>query len=708
MDRRSTRALSAWQRVVAAAGTVGIVAGVLALGTPNASAASQAAGQRAASQSAGSAARPSASETTKDYVIRFWGRWITWTQQNTIIRLHGRNTLIGPETIDPTFQAVNLINDDTIYAFGYVDVTQGPAVLTIPPTDVTYSVLVLDMFQSVVETDLPSTPGTYLLVREGWQGTVPAGMTKVTIPRELPLTLWNIRSDKYSATNQDMVAQATAFRASLRMTTLANYQADPSSGPTKVLPTVPTFALSLKLIEDALATGTPSLFLRTLQRAAENPDTSPLSASDRQLMRAFNQDFAAAQQAARRGNPVPLARILAAVRDAYRDIVVHFRTHVGATNWIYFDNIADWHRLPRPGRGQRILHGLQQRRRRRLLAGLRRPRRLNGARHNYKLHFTADQLPDAKRFWSLTAYTPRTVELIPNPANRYLVARYTPARSTTPTAHSTSTCRSPSPRTSRPRTGCRHAAECSKSPPSWRAASGALGCRGVLAGRGECSDEAVAAVGHGGGGLVGVCEPPVDDCRDDLLPDVGGELVVFVVGEAVAAEHLADSLDGQAVHLCLVAERGVAGGRAGRERWVGQDRPLQSAALQGAEDRRQGLAGPLQRRSLLGLGDPIHQMRSGSVEACKMEPLLGAEVLVNQRLRDARPRRDRRHRGVHVAVPGELVNRRVEDLMFAVGPRHPLGTDASTGHCHTHSLTLEPIPRPRPLASANHGSRSLS
>jgi hypothetical protein len=429
MDRRSTRALSAWQRVVAAAGTVGIVAGVLALGTPNASAASQAAGQRAASQSAGSAARPSASETTKDYVIRFWGRWITWTQQNTIIRLHGRNTLIGPETIDPTFQAVNLINDDTIYAFGYVDVTQGPAVLTIPPTDVTYSVLVLDMFQSVVETDLPSTPGTYLLVREGWQGTVPAGMTKVTIPRELPLTLWNIRSDKYSATNQDMVAQATAFRASLRMTTLANYQADPSSGPTKVLPTVPTFALSLKLIEDALATGTPSLFLRTLQRAAENPDTSPLSASDRQLMRAFNQDFAAAQQAARRGNPVPLARIHAAVRAAYRDIVVHFRTHVGATNWIYFNNIADWGTayLDRAAVNEYCM-GCNNA----AAAGYwqafvdRAGHRLNGAQHNYKLHFDADQLPDAKRFWSLTAYTPGALELIPNPANKYLVARYTP------------------------------------------------------------------------------------------------------------------------------------------------------------------------------------------------------------------------------------------------------------------------------------------
>jgi len=148
-----------WRRLVAVGGTVAMVAGMLALGAP----AANAAAQRGASQSAGSAASAAQSgayQTTKDYVIRFWGRWITWTQQNTIIRAQGNNTLIGPETIDWRFQAVNLINDDTVYAFGYVDLTQGPVVLTIPPTEVTFSVLVLDMFQEVVQTDLPTTPGT--------------------------------------------------------------------------------------------------------------------------------------------------------------------------------------------------------------------------------------------------------------------------------------------------------------------------------------------------------------------------------------------------------------------------------------------------------------------------------------------------------------------------------------------------------------------
>jgi hypothetical protein len=32
-----------------------------------------------------------------------------------------------------------------------------------------------------------------------------------------------------------------------------------------------------------------------------------------------------------------------------------------------------------------------------------------------------DQIPDAERFWSITAYTPYAIELVPNPANKYAV-----------------------------------------------------------------------------------------------------------------------------------------------------------------------------------------------------------------------------------------------------------------------------------------------
>jgi len=36
--------------------------------------------------------------------------------------------------------------------------------------------------------------------------------------------------------------------------------------------------------------------------------------------------------------------------------------------------------------------------------------------------------PEASRFWSLTAYAPEAIELVPNPINKYVVASYTGAQ----------------------------------------------------------------------------------------------------------------------------------------------------------------------------------------------------------------------------------------------------------------------------------------
>src|SRR4051812_47798396 len=107
--------VSIWRRAVAVAGTVGLVAGLLAVGAPTANAAGQ---QATASQSADSAA-----QITRDYTIRFWPRWISYTQQQGYLATLGANQLIGPEIpMGPQFRIINSINDDTIYASSfYID-----------------------------------------------------------------------------------------------------------------------------------------------------------------------------------------------------------------------------------------------------------------------------------------------------------------------------------------------------------------------------------------------------------------------------------------------------------------------------------------------------------------------------------------------------------------------------------------------------------
>jgi hypothetical protein len=104
--------------------------------------------------------------------------------------------------------------------------------------------------------------------------------------------------------------------------------------------------------------------------------------------------------------------------------------NTGPTNWIHFTNIGDWgrHVIDRAGITEFIqyannisaaayYHAFKD--------GAGRP--LDGTDPlGYVLTFRKDQIPEAKRFWSITAYTPQAIELVANPANKYAVARYTP------------------------------------------------------------------------------------------------------------------------------------------------------------------------------------------------------------------------------------------------------------------------------------------
>ena len=412
MNRRSM-----WRRVVAVAGTVGLVAGLLTVGAPTASAAGQ---RTSAAQSADSAA-----QITRDYVIRYWSRWTTFYQQKAFEAANGASTLAGPAIpMGPQFRLINAINDDTIYASSLdLDLRQGPVILTIPATPTIYSILPLNVFQETFATSIPDqTPGTYALTLPSWRGILPSGVTRVDVP--YPVTQWFFRADKYSPTGQDMIAEADTFRLGLRMQTLANYLANPTAGAPTIAPLFPYFAFSFKLAQDTGALRTPRLFLRSMQRAVHDPTTTPMSASDLRLSRQFDQAFAAAQ-----GNPLQMRRIERAVAEAYHAIVERWMTHVGPTNWVHFDNFADWGTayLDRAASVEYCQFCNN-----RAAAGYwsafkdKSGRWLNGARHDYKLTFPANQIPDAKRFWSVTAYTPNTIELIRNPANKYLVARYTP------------------------------------------------------------------------------------------------------------------------------------------------------------------------------------------------------------------------------------------------------------------------------------------
>jgi hypothetical protein len=111
-------------------------------------------------------------------------------------------------------------------------------------------------------------------------------------------------------------------------------------------------------------------------------------------------------------------------------IIQNYLTNTGQTHWIHFRNVAHW--------GDNFLDRAS------ISEYLQQSNGINTAAYyhtfssgdgspldgsdpdGYVLTFPAGKLPDAKRFWSVTAYTPDAIELVPNCEDKYLVASYTP------------------------------------------------------------------------------------------------------------------------------------------------------------------------------------------------------------------------------------------------------------------------------------------
>ena len=361
-------------------------------------------------------------QTTVRYVTQFYPLLFTYQQAKSF------NQFIGPEEVTPLYHGVVAINVDTIYASTALNLTDQPVILKVPATTVTYSILQLDPYGDVFQTALAPTAsgGTYLLYGPGFTGTIPAGV----IPVEEPLNYSNLlfRADKASSTGQDTTSEAEQFREGLFTQPLCAYlhqtcpAGTPAGGFTEVLPQFPRFAVPIKSLVDALAEKHPLIFLKLLQTAVHAPNTPPMSPAQLALSNRFDGLFSNLGANA--------SALRAGARAAHALIITSYLSHTGATNWVHFNNIGYW--------GKQVVqrsaitefcqycnsintagywHAFKD--------GQGMP--LNGRNpRGYVLTFAKGRVPTAKRFWSLTAYTPQAIELIPNRANKYEVASYTP------------------------------------------------------------------------------------------------------------------------------------------------------------------------------------------------------------------------------------------------------------------------------------------
>jgi len=372
------------------------------------------------------------------YTLRFYPRWFTWVQYHLTSDNSERanagigiaNRLTGPLGMGPEYKIVVAINDDTVYAQAFLDLSGGPVVLTIPPYPNVYSILQLDVYGNVISTALSEKPpkdgGAYAFLLPGWNGKLPDRVTPVAMP--YGSTEIAIRIDKYAHDGTNQVLAANLFRARLRMTTLADYDPrDLVRGSTLETPLF-LYKPSVKLMADETIAAAPEAFLTTLQEAMASETTQPLTDDDRALIKSFDDAFAAARGAVDHDS-TPLTAIIRGTQAAHAALVNRWQSNRGTTNWIHFDNIGQWgtNYLDRAALTEYIQFGNDSKAAYYADAfvdasGL----PLDGCDFGYTIKFAKDQIPDCTRFWSVTAYTPGAIELVPNPIHKYVVASYTP------------------------------------------------------------------------------------------------------------------------------------------------------------------------------------------------------------------------------------------------------------------------------------------
>ena len=186
------------------------------------------------------------------------------------------------------------------------------------------------------------------------------------------------------------------------------------------------FSSPIKQMGDDGVTFATTAFLERLRQAMRARTTPRLNRSGRRLVRRFDRAFRRARTGARR------SRLAAGARAAHAQIVDNYLSSAGSRSWISFQNIGDWGRnyLDRSSIAEYIQWGngydtAAYYHTFRTWSGI--PLNADFTNpHGYVLRFERSRIPDAERFWSLTAYLPESITLVPNALDKYVVASYTP------------------------------------------------------------------------------------------------------------------------------------------------------------------------------------------------------------------------------------------------------------------------------------------
>ncbi len=149
------------------------------------------------------------------------------------------NTFTNVPAYPPAdFKGVVRSNFDTLYSIAWLDLTKEPAVITAPDTNGRYYLLpMLDMWTDAFASPGWRTTGTqagnFLVTPPGWNGTVPAGMSRISAPTPYVWVIGRTKTD--GPPDYDAVHK---IQAGYKVTMLSDWGKTPRPVEVKIDPSV--------------------------------------------------------------------------------------------------------------------------------------------------------------------------------------------------------------------------------------------------------------------------------------------------------------------------------------------------------------------------------------------------------------------------------------------------------------------------------------
>lgn len=324
-----------------------------------------------------------------------------------------------PRVYTPDDMAVQTPNSDTPYSMIGMDLRAEPIVLTVPPMEREryFSIQLVDLythnFEYIGSRATGNGGGSFLIAGPGWNGEVPAGVTKV-MRSETELVLGIYRTQLFNPGDLDNVKAIQA-----------GYKAQPLSA--FLGQSAPKAALAIDFIKPL----TPEMqktsleFFNVLNFVLKFSPTVP---SEQELMARFAKIGVDAGQSidVSKLSPSIKAAIEQGMADAWTELA-DLQKRIDARDVTSGDLFGTREYLKNNYLyrmaaavlgifGNSKLEAMYP-----IYLSDAEGQKLDGAKSRYAIRFAPGQLPPVSAFWSLTMYELPSSLLVANPLNRYLL-----------------------------------------------------------------------------------------------------------------------------------------------------------------------------------------------------------------------------------------------------------------------------------------------